>query len=270
MARTTNAARQSASARLHVGRAAWSLAKRQQRLFPELGTHLERYAGRLPAVEINSSFYRSHRPATYARWAACVPADFRFSAKVPKAISHELRLADAEPLLDRFLGEVTALGEKLGCLLVQLPPSLAFDPSVARTFFESVRARYSGGLVFEPRHPTWFTDEVEQLLVELHIGRVAADPPCGPATTEPGGWPGIVYYRLHGSPRIYYSNYDDAYLDALAPRLLEHARSGVPVWCIFDNTAHDHATMNALGLLERLSGGRYHASDSGRLSGSSS
>ncbi len=184
-----------------------------------------------------------------------MPPDFRFSAKLPKAITHELRLVGAESLLDRFLAEVTALGEKLGCLLVQLPPSLAYDATIARSFFESVRTRYAGDLVFEPRHPTWFTDEVERLLDDLRIGRVAADPPCGGAVTEPAGWPGTVYYRLHGSPRIYYSSYEDAYLESLAPKLLAHAKSGAPVWCIFDNTAHDHATVNALDLVRRLSAG---------------
>ena len=248
---------------IYVGRAAWNLAKRQQIYFPDVGTHLERYAGRLPAVEINSSFYRPHQPKTYARWAASVPPDFRFSAKIPRAITHELRLVGAESLLDTFLAEVTALGAKLGCLLVQLPPSLAYDAGVAHSFFESVRARYAGGLVLEPRHPTWFTDEVEQFLVATRVGRVAADPPCGPVATEPGGWSGIVYYRLHGSPRIYYSNYEDAYLDSLATTLLAHARSGVPVWCIFDNTAHDHATTNALDLVRRLSGAT-PASDTGQ------
>jgi uncharacterized protein YecE (DUF72 family) len=206
----------------------------------------------LPAVEINSSFYRPHQPKTYARWAACVPAEFRFSVKVPKAITHELRLVGADPLLHRFLGEATALDDKLGCLLVQLPPSLACDAGVARVFFESLRARHTGPVVFEPRHPTWFAPDVECMLVDLHIARVAADPPCGGAATEPGGWPGVVYYRLHGSPRIYYSNYEDAYLDALAVKLSAHAASGVPVWCIFDNTALDCATMNALDLLKRL------------------
>jgi uncharacterized protein YecE (DUF72 family) len=239
---------------VYVGRAAWNLAKRQQGHFPDVGTHLERYAARLPAVEINSSFYQPHQPKTYARWAACVPADFRFSAKIPKAITHELRLVGSDALLVKFLAEVTALGEKLGCLLVQLPPSLAYDPEVAGAFFTSLRAHFSGSLVFEPRHPTWFTSEVEALLTTMRVGRVAADPPCGPVATEPGGWPGIVYYRLHGAPRIYYSNYDDSYLDSLAPKLLAHAATGVPVWCIFDNTALDHATMNALDLVKRLVG----------------
>lgn len=238
---------------IYVGRAAWSLAKKQQCFFPEVGTHLERYAGRLPAVEINSSFYKQHQAKTYARWAACVPPHFRFSAKIPKTITHERRLVDVEEILDRFLSEVTALGDRLGCLLVQLPPSLALDTPVARSFFDSVRARYDGGLAFEPRHPSWFTTEVEAMLADFRISRVAADPPCGPATTDPAGWPELVYYRLHGAPRIYYSSYDDEYLDELSRKLRAHAASGVRVWCIFDNTAMDHATVNALDLLKRLS-----------------
>jgi uncharacterized protein YecE (DUF72 family) len=73
-----------------------------------------------------------------------------------------------------------------------------------------------------------------------------------PAAAEPGGWPGTVYFRLHGSPRTYYSAYDASYLDALATRLLA-APPGA--WCIFDNTALGAATTNALGLLDRLAGG---------------
>jgi uncharacterized protein YecE (DUF72 family) len=138
---------------------------------------------------------------------------------------------------------------------VQLPPSFAYDAAMARGFFEALRARHDGAVVFEPRHPTWFTDEVERLLVDLRIARVAADPARVPAAAEPGGWPGIVYYRLHGSPRVYYDKYDDEYLDALAARLRAHiASSDEPVWCIFDNTAFGAATTNAIHLLKRLSG----------------
>lgn len=241
----------------YVGRAGWSLSRTEQVHVPAEGASiLERYARRFPAVEINSSFYRPHRPTTYARWAACVPPDFRFSVKVPKRITHELRLVGAEPVLDTFLAEVTCLGDKLGCLLVQLPPSFAFDAGVARTFFEALRARHAGAVVFEPRHPTWFTDDVERLLAELRIARVAADPARVPEAAEPAGWPGIVYYRLHGSPRVYYDTYDDAYMSALATRLREHlASSNLPVWCIFDNTALGAATTNAVDLLQRLRSG---------------
>jgi len=214
---------------------------------------LERYARRFPAVEINSSFYRPHRPTTYARWGTCVPPHFRFAVKVPKRITHELRLVAAEPVLDAFLAEATCLGERLGPLLVQLPPSFAYDAAVARTFFEALRARFDGHVVFEPRHSTWFADDAERLLVELRIARVAADPARVPEAAEPAGWPGIVYYRLHGSPRVYYDTYGEEYLDALATRLRSHlTASDAPAWCIFDNTALGAATTNAVGLMKRL------------------
>lgn len=230
-----------------VGCAGWSIPAAYGAEFAAEGTHLERYARRFPAVEINSSFYRPHRPATYARWSASTPETFRFSVKVPKEITHTRKLVGAEEPLERFLGEVGALGEKLGPLLVQLPPSLAFDPGVAKAFFGQLRERFSGGVVCEPRHATWFTPAVDQLLSDFQVGRVAADPAPVPAAAEPGGWEGLVYYRLHGSPRIYYSAYSEEYLDALAARL--RATGG---WCIFDNTAAGEATRNALGLQARL------------------
>ena len=88
--------------RTRIGTAGWSIPSRLADAFPKAGTHLARYAGRLQAVEINSSFYRSHRPATYARWARDVPEDFRFSVKMPKAITHEARLVSAVDRLRTF------------------------------------------------------------------------------------------------------------------------------------------------------------------------
>jgi len=237
---------------LHVGCAGWALRAEHQLHFPTEGSHLVRYAGRFPAVEINSSFYRPHRPATYARWSADVPASFRFSVKVPKTITHAQRLVDTEALLDAFLAEATSLGPRLGCLLVQLPPSLAFDPPAAEAFFAALRHRHAGPVVAEPRHATWFTPAAEQMLLYHHIGRVATDPARAVVDGEPAAWPETVYYRLHGSPRIYYSDYGPDYLDALATRLRAAAQPGAGVWCIFDNTALGAATTNALDLLQRL------------------
>lgn len=232
-----------------VGCAGWSLPRDAQPRFPSEGTHLARYAARLPAVEINSSFYRPHRAATYARWAASVPPGFRFSVKLPRAVTHERGLADAAAALDAFLPGPAALGEALGCLLVQLPPSLALDRAVAEAFCAALRERHAGHVVVEPRHASWFGAEGDALLSGWRMGRVAADPARVPAAAVPGGWPGTVYYRLHGSPRIYYSNYEDAALDALVAPLRD-APAGA--WCIFDNTALGAATGNALDLLDRL------------------
>jgi uncharacterized protein YecE (DUF72 family) len=240
-------------AEYRIGCAGWALTKANQAAFPAEGTHLQRYAGRFNAVEIDSSFYRQHRPSTYEQWAASVPSNFRFAVKVPKAITHEQRLVAADVLLDVFLEETTRLGEKLACLLVQLPPSLAYDDPTVELFFDDLRGRYDGAVALEPRHPSWFTGDVATLLSGYRIARVVADPAPVPAAASPGGWPELVYVRLHGSPRMYYSAYDEPYLDHLAERLREAATRAREIWCIFDNTALGEAIPNALGLLTRLS-----------------
>lgn len=216
--------------------------------FPESGSRLERYSAQFSCVEINSSFYRPHKPATYAKWAASVPEQFRFAVKVPKLVTHEHRLKDVNEPLDRFLGEVAELGGKLGPLLVQLPPSLAYDGDVAAAFFAALRSNHKGQVVCEPRHPSWFSPEVDDLLVQFEVARVAADPALVPQAGEPGGWPGLVYYRLHGSPTIYRSAYSPEFLDGLATRIQAQVGQSVPVWCVFDNTAGGEATGNAFEL----------------------
>ena len=239
-------------ASLFVGTAGWTLPRAEQHRFPEPGAHLARYAAHLPAAEINSSFYRPHRRATYERWAATVPPSVRFSVKIPKTVTHEQRLVDTEQLLDEFLADIAGLGDRLGCLLVQLPPKLELDVAIARRFFTALRARHSRGIAVEPRHPSWFTPDAGHLLDELHVARVAADPAIVPVAAEPGGSRSMIYYRLHGSPRMYYSAYESAALETLASQLKISRAAGVTVWCIFDNTAHGAALGNALALLERL------------------
>ncbi|HEX9989382.1 MAG TPA: DUF72 domain-containing protein [Chloroflexia bacterium] len=220
--------------------------------FPEEGTHLERYAQVFQAVEINSSFYRPHKPSTYERWSNSVPEEFRFAVKIPKAITHVRRLVGTEGYLRDFLSECSHLGAKLGPLLVQLPPSLLFDARTVDTFFTLLRAHFSGDVVCEPRHPSWFAPEPESLLSSFHVARVAADPHIVPEAAEPGGWSNLVYYRLHGSPRIYYSAYPHGYLQALAEKLTDKAASGCHVWCIFDNTAEGAAFADARSVMSMI------------------
>ncbi len=233
---------------VYVGTAGWSVPAHYADEVPREGSHLQRYAGRLNAVEINSSFARPHRRATYERWAETVPAAFRFSVKTPRTITHEGQLRQSGALLDRLCNEVGGLGDKLGVLLVQLPPSLPFDRSVAETFFAEVRARFSVVVALEPRHRSWFSTAVDNLLKTHCIARVAADPPPVGGADEPGGWDGLVYLRLHGSPRIYYSDYDPVRLADIRGRLDALKTKSRPIWCIFDNTAAFHAFGNALAI----------------------
>ena len=233
---------------LWIGTVGWSVPSRYATELPPGGSHLERYARRLGAVEINSSFYRPHQRKTYERWAQSAPADFRFSVKLPKAMTHEQGLADCGVLLDRFATEVAGLGDKLGVLLVQLPPKLALKKRVADRFFRDLHQRIDAPIACEPRHASWFTPDTNDWLSDRGIARVAADPAPAAGAGETGGWKGLAYYRWHGSPRIYYSEYDDAALKLLKRRLDGMCERGVTTWCILDNTALGAALGNALAL----------------------
>ena len=244
---------------LRIGTAGWSLPRAWQDAFPPGGSHLQRYASVCSGVEINSSFYRQHRRATYARWAQSVPADFRFAVKVPRAITHDQALVAADVLLEVFLEEVRGLGPALGPLLVQLPPSHAFDRTRTADFLDCLRGMHAGLVALEPRHPTWFLSVADELLCRYSVARVAADPSCVPEAANPGGWPGLVYYRLHGSPRMYYSSYPPDALAIVRARLYAAASPSVERWCVFDNTTLGAATGNALALAQASSSGTSHA-----------
>lgn len=244
---------------IHIGTAGWTLPKQHAHLFAAEGSHLERHASMLNCVEINSSFYRPHMLKTWQRWAASTPANFRFSVKLPKTITHTAKLRNAGGLLQTFLNQVQGLGEKLGPLLVQLPPSLAFDEPTAHDFFTTLRELHPitestpNPIALEPRHATWFTPVVDRLLRDFAIARVAADPPQGsPSATHPAGHRGLAYYRLHGAPRTYYSDYTEAALTTLA-KTLQATPPTTTIWVIFDNTAEGHATANAIHLANLLS-----------------
>ncbi|WP_369977156.1 DUF72 domain-containing protein [Xanthomonas bundabergensis] len=238
--------------RIRVGCAGWSIASAQRALVGDGASQLQRYATRFDAVEINSTFYRAHRPATYQRWADSVPADFRFSAKLPRSITHDARLSGVGPLLQTFLDDVGHLGDRLGCLLVQLPPSLAFDARRASTFFAMLRRRWHGGIACEPRHASWFCARAEALWQRHRIARVAADPALNAAAAQPAGTAAPAYWRWHGAPRMYYSDYPDDALQGLAERVAAATPHTGEAWVIFDNTALGHALANAATLRAQL------------------
>lgn len=237
--------------KIHIGTAGWSIPRTDQSSFPAGESHLVRYSQVFSAVEINSTFHRPHRASTFERWAASVPRGFRFSVKLPRTITHDQRLTRSSAQLEAFLAELAPLRSRLGCLLVQLPPSLDFDARVARAFFTALRKRFDRGVALEPRHVSWFEDRADGLLEDFKVARVAADPPRAANDGEPGGWRGLAYFRLHGSPRMYYSSYEDEFLDELAARLGDLRRRRIPTWCIFDNTTLGAGTGNALWLKSR-------------------
>lgn len=237
-----------------IGIAGWALPRADADIFPSagLGSNLARYASVFDAVEINSSFYRPHKPQTYARWAESVPGSFRFAVKLPRTVTHEKRLQEIDRELDQFVAEAGALGTKLGWVLVQTPPSLPFASTMAEAMFAGLRARLSAhdvALACEARHGTWFGDEATALMREQGIIRVIADPPVG----EPGPYRATredqAYVRLHGSPLIYRSIYEPERLAQVAAWLRgQQGRALV----IFDNTMSGTQVRQALQLREML------------------
>jgi uncharacterized protein YecE (DUF72 family) len=232
---------------IRIGTAGWSIPRPQAPAFTGEGTQLSRYARVLPCVEINSSFYRPHRREVYRKWATQTPRAFRFAVKLPRQITHDARLRGARLPLGEFLDQAGGLGQRLGPLLVQLPPSLEYESRIAGRFFTLMRKRYAGEIVCEPRHPTWFADDAERVLLRFRIARVAADPALLPAAARPAGHAAIAYFRLHGSPRMYWSNYEPERLAAWT-RILRECEARSEVWCIFDNTAGNAALDNALSV----------------------
>lgn len=236
--------------RIRVGLAGWSNppAKRSER-DPDQ-THLSYYAAHFSCVEINSSFYRPHQSATYARWRDETPAPFRFSVKMPRSVTHERHLKRCATEVGRFYEDIAALQPKLAAVLVQLPPSLEFNGRVVRTFFNSVPRLRGTNVVCEPRHPSWFTSAVESTLRDAGVSRVAADPARCPGAEVPGGVRRFAYFRWHGSPRLYYSKYSEAQLATFAAAVTK--AKATETWCVFDNTARHAAWDDALQFMAAL------------------
>jgi uncharacterized protein YecE (DUF72 family) len=249
---TTEYARSPERGTKYVGTAGWAIPARYKDVLPGTLSHLERYAQRLAAVEINSSFHRHHQPQTYRRWSASVPANFRFSVKVPRTLTHSGELSSEACVLDRFIDEIHGLGAKLGVILVQLPPKLVFEERLSHEFFQALRKRTDVQVTCEPRHPSWGSERADRLLAKWRVSRVAADPAPWPGAGEPGGARRLAYFRLHGQPRKYYSDYDPEGLASLRKQVSIARGRASEVWIIFDNTALGHALGNALAVTESV------------------
>jgi uncharacterized protein YecE (DUF72 family) len=243
---------------VRIGLAGWSeAAGRHGKLLPaveEGATGLSRYAAAFGFVEINSSFYRQVRPATYEKWAGEVPRDFCFSVKMHRLITHYTRLKNTE-LLGDFFASVAGLGEKLAVVLVQLPPALVFDAEAADRFWSALRKIYGGGAVCEPRHASWRDTGASELLARHGIGPVLTEIPAADEDPWRGMQAGVpLYVRLHGTPRRYHSSYGADELARLADFLAAHA--GRSRYVVFDNTAGPAGVRNALQLQKLLVGGK--------------
>ncbi len=241
------------TASFFVGTAGWSIPALAADSFESEGSHLERYSRMFNCVEINSSFYREHKPSTYAKWAQSTPEDFRFSVKLLRYFTQEKRLKETGTRLEEILFGFSQLQEKWGALLVQLPPSLEFESLVADVFFAALRKLFKGLIVVEPRHKSWASERALHLLAAHQINKVLADPePCFVSRLRRQKVEKTIYFRLHGTPDIYKSRYGAEVIERIAIQIKKGLAEGKDVWCTFDNTTFGFGALNAFEIKKTL------------------
>jgi uncharacterized protein YecE (DUF72 family) len=240
---------------VHVGTSGWSYDHWDGVLYPP-GTpprdRLAHYVRRFGTVELNASFYRWPRTATFASWRRRLPSGFQLSVKAPRGLTHAKRLYAPETWVGRLTACWHELGDRRAVLLVQLPPTQARDDA-RLDFFLGLLPDWMRVAV-EFRHPSWH-DEAVYALLERHGAAYCvmsgAGLPCVLRATAP-----FVYVRLHGpdDAHIYAGSYPDADLRWWADRIGEWARDGRDVYAYFNNDGHGHAVRNA-ETLRALTGG---------------
>ncbi|MGC4038637.1 MAG: DUF72 domain-containing protein [Chitinophagaceae bacterium] len=216
-------------------------------------SRLTYYGHLFNSVEINKSFYKIPLHKTYERWSAEVPADFRFSLKLSKEITHTKELKGELNIIDKFLHAAEGIGEKVGCILVQFPGKISLDyfNAVEQILRELTDHKLSEAwkIAVEFRNSTWYTGETWEMLDEFNAAIVLHDHPKA-KMMEVKGHTDFVYIRFHGPKGDYRDSYTNEYLQKMATKIKRWLKEGKELYAYFNNTigsAFDNAqTLNAL------------------------
>lgn len=237
--------------KIHIGTSGWSYKHWRQRFYPEelIPTdYLEYYRQYFATTEINTSFYHLPKPETVTHWAETVKRGFYFCPKMSRYITHVKKLNEPEETLPKFFDIFDPFRKKLGPVLIQLPPNLAFHAERVSHFL-AVLNKYKGyHFALEARHESWFTEEPLSLLrkhkVAFVIGESGKRWPTAEAVTDKH-----IYIRFHGE-QGYDSSYSAKKLKTYAQKMLQWQEEGHIVWVFFNNDGNANAIHNALKLIE--------------------
>jgi uncharacterized protein YecE (DUF72 family) len=240
-----------ALAPIYIGTSGWSYKHWRALFYPQgvkAADWLRYYAGHFCTTEINSSFYRVPSVDTVATWAATVPPHFRFCPKMSRYLTHMKKLHAPEEPLARFFTAMALLADKMGPVLLQLPPNLGFNESIAAPFFDRLAHHYpTHHFVLEARHASWLEGPALRLLKHWGIGWVIAqsgvDWPYAEVITANN-----IYLRFHGPAQLYASSYSDEQLQGFALKIKAWQQSGYRVWAFFNNDIHGYAPEDAARL----------------------
>jgi uncharacterized protein YecE (DUF72 family) len=246
-------------ARIMSGTSGWVYRGWREHLYQDIPMRrwLEVASRTFQTLEINGSFYTQMSPATYKRFRAETPADFRFAVKGHRFVTHYKRLRDCADSVARLRDQASHLGEKLAAVVWQLPANFRKDLTRLEDF-AGVLERWPIRHALELRHPSWFAGEVAERLHEARLGVCLGDAPDFPMwreiTTD------FVYVRLHGHTRKYASSYNAASLRRWADDAQRWRAQGHDVFVYFDNDAEGHAVRNALTFARFVDDRQYSAS----------
>lgn len=236
-------------AKVFVGTSGWIYGHWDGVFYPQglpYKEKLEYFAKRFKTTEINYSFYHLPRPATFRNWARRVPQGFVFSVKASRFITHIKRLKGVKEPTDTFIKNAESLGKKLGPILFQFPPSFKADLKRLEAFLKILPKKHR--FAFEFRHPSWFCEEVYKLLKKYRTALCIADSPGYPKEIKATA--GFVYIRMHGSKKLFSSEYTPKELQEWAGIIKAFLKQKKDVFVYFNNDAAGFAVKNATQLLK--------------------
>lgn len=237
--------------KLYIGTSGYSYKHWRGVFYPEdlpSSKWLEYYIDYFSTVELNNTFYRLPKKEVFVSWKKRVPADFIYAVKASRFITHIKKLRDPKPPVKLFLGRAKLLKRKLGPILFQLPPRWGVNIKRLKDFVGALPKGLT--YVFEFRDPSWFNDEVYEILKKNNLAFCIYSMPgigCPEVTTSK-----VVYIRMHGGTLLYGSNYSDSELRKWAKKIRAFLRKKLDVYIYFNNDAYGYAVKNALRLKELL------------------
>lgn len=206
----------------------------------------EYYTTQFNTLELNNTFYRFPEIKTLDSWYKRSPADFIFSVKAPRSITHYNKFSDSEDLLNEFYNVTSeGLKEKLGCILFQLPPNLHMSDEKLELILKSLNPTFNN--VIEFRHESWWNDNVYKALGDKNITFCGMSHPKLPNDIIMNT--STIYYRFHGVPKLYKSEYLEKLLEDFASQIV-NSKQAEKIFVYFNNTMDLAAIKNARQLLE--------------------
>ncbi len=241
---------------LHIGTSGWSYKEWKGFFYPptiKTTDWLSYYATIFDCTEINMSFYHLPKQQTVDKWANAVPEGFKFCPKMSRYVTHIKRLKNIEDSLDKFFNVFNPIANRLGPVLIQLPPSLKYDRDIVATFIQSLLIKYPmHRYALEARHESWINDDAFQLLRDNNIAWVISQSGVGFPYAEVVT-ANHIYLRFHGPEKLFDSSYSEEMLQYYAYRISGWLREGFDVWAFFNNTMNGHAIQNVRDIRQMIS-----------------